>query len=473
MAKRYKEDIDDDSNKRPRVKRKKDLNKLDEEIVEKKNKKKKEKKHPRIRKIIRILIIIITVILLIRFIISVHRWKMLAKDMLINENSVVLDTDGNIIATIGEEKVKTTVSSDKIPQYLKDAYVSIEDERFYSHGGVDVKRTGGAVLTYISHFGSSPFGGSTITQQLVKNMTGDSSSKPTRKVKEWWRAIALESCTSKDQILVAYLNTIYVGPNIYGVEEGAKYYFNKSVEELDLAECAFMAGINNSPNSYNPFIENANLDSINKRAKTVLNKMKDLGKISNEDYANAISEIESGFKFEKGESKAKGNGVFSYHTDALINEVCKDLAKKYKISDRFALNYLENAGATIYSTQDSNIQKEVETEFEKQKYMLTSKNSTQTSQAAMIVLDHKTGYVVGCAGGLGKKETARPLNRAVQSVRQTGSAMKPVAILAPALDKKIVTPATIVDDTPRDFENGYHPEDYNSPLRKGYFEKSS
>ena len=473
MAKRYKEDIDDDSNKRPRVKRKKDLNKLDEEIVEKKNKKKKEKKHPRIRKIIRILIIIITVILLIRFIISVHRWKMLAKDMLINENSVVLDTDGNIIATIGEEKIKTTVSSDKIPQYLKDAYVAIEDERFYSHGGVDVKRTGGAVLTYISHFGSSPFGGSTITQQLVKNMTGDSSSKPTRKVKEWWRAIALESCTSKDQILVAYLNTIYVGPNIYGVEEGSKYYFNKSVENLDLAECAFMAGINNSPNSYNPFVENSNLDSINKRARTVLNKMKELGKISNEDYENAISEIESGLKFEKGESKEKGDGVFSYHTDALINEVCSDLAKKYNISDRFALNYLENAGATIYSTQDSNIQKEVETEFEKQKYMLSSKNSTQTSQAAMIVLDHKTGYVVGCAGGLGKKETARPLNRAVQSVRQTGSAMKPVAILAPALDKKIVTPATIVDDTPRDFQGGYHPEDYNSPLRKGYFEESS
>ena len=210
MAKRYKED-NDDSNKRLRVKRKKDLNQLNEEIVEKKNKKKKEKKHPRIRKIIKILIIVIFVILLIRFIIAIHRWKLLAKDMLINENSVVLDTDGNIIAIIGEEKIKTTVSSDKIPQYLKDAYVSIEDERFYSHGGVDVKRTGGAVLTYISHFGSSPFGGSTITQQLVKNMTGDSSSKPTRKVKEWWRAIALESCTSKDQILV--LTTLGLYPS--------------------------------------------------------------------------------------------------------------------------------------------------------------------------------------------------------------------------------------------------------------------
>ena len=451
-ARRYKEEIEDDIE------------------ITKRSKKKKaeqtEKKHPIIRKIVKILIIGIIIFLIIRLAITTHRWKKLAKDMLANENSVVLDIDGNIIAKIGEEKIKKTVSSDNIPKDLKNAYVSIEDERFYSHMGVDAKRTGGAVLTYVTHFGKSSFGGSTITQQLVKNLTGDASSKPTRKISEWWRAVTLESCTSKDEILTAYLNTIYVGPNVYGVEAGANYYFNKSAEELSLAECAFMAGINHSPNSYNPFEQTDNTEKIKKRTKIVLDKMKQLDKISNEAYNQAISDLDKGLNFKNGSLEPAGSGVFSYHTDALINEVTSDISKKYKISKEFATNYLELSGATIYSTQDSNIQKEVETEFEKTKYQLSSKQGGNPSQAAMVVMDHKTGYVVGCAGGLGEKREVRPLNRAVQSVRQTGSAMKPVAILAPALDKKIITTATIVDDTERDFAGGYHPEDYNKPLGK-------
>ena len=191
--------------------------------------------------------------------------------------------------------------------------------------------------------------------------------------------------------------------------------------------------------------------------------MKELGNISNDEYEQAINEVENGLNFQKGKLEA-GSGVYSYHTDALINEVTEEIANKYKITKTFANNYLENAGATIYSTQNSKIQTEIETEFEKTKYQLASKTGGDPSQAAMVIMDHKTGYVVGCAGGLGKKTTARPLNRATQSVRQTGSAMKPIAILAPALDKKIITCSTLVDDTEKDFEGGYHPEDYNKPL---------
>ena len=426
---------------------------------------KKKNKHPKLKKFILFSLLVVIIVLLVRLIISTHRWKMLARDMMANQNSIILDIDGNVIAKLGEDKIKIAITSDNIPENLKNAYVSIEDERFYSHGGVDAKRTTAAIGSYIIHFGSSSFGGSTITQQLVKNMTGNSADKPSRKIDEWWKSITLESCTSKDEILTAYLNTIYVGPNIYGVEAGAQYYFNKSAKDLTLEECAFMAGINNSPNSYNPFTETDNAEKINKRTKLVLDKMKELGKISSDEYDKALENLNDGLKFEKGKLEA-GSGVYSYHTDALINEVTDDIANKYKISKTFAMNYLESAGVTIYSTQDSNIQKEIETEFEKSKYKLDSKQGGESSQAAMIIMDHKTGYVVGCAGGLGKKEVARPLNRAVQSVRQTGSAMKPIAILAPAIDKKIVTAATILDDTERDFEGGYYPEDYNTPLGK-------
>ena len=460
MARRYREEMEDsdipDSVKRMRNNKNAKKIKNDKEIPEK-------KKHPILKKIVLVLICILVLFLIVRLIISTHRWKSLAKDMLLNEGSIVLDSDGNTIATLGSEKGKIKVSFEQIPDNLKEAYISIEDERYYSHGGVDIKRTTAAIGSYIIHFGSSSFGGSTITQQLVKNLTGDSSDKISRKVSEWWRASTLESCASKEEILGAYLNTIYVGPNTYGVEAGAQYYFSKSVKDLSLEECAFLAGINHSPNSYNPFSDKTDSEKIKKRTKTVLSKMKDLNKISNEDYESACKNVDSGLNFKKG-TITTGSGVYSYHTDALINQVTEEIAEKYKISKIFANNYLENAGATIQGTQNSKVQSEIEKEFEKKKYQLASNTGGDPSQAAMVIMDHKTGQVVGCAGGLGKKTQSRPLNRATQSVRQTGSAMKPIAILAPAIDKKIITCASLVDDTEKDFEGGYHPEDYNKPL---------
>jgi penicillin-binding protein 1A len=362
------------------------------DLVEEKKKNRKKK----IRKLIFFFLIILALFFIIKLAISAHRWKMLAKDMLVNEHSVILDSDGTIIATLGDEKKKEKISYDSIPKNLKNAYVAIEDERFYSHSGIDIKRTAAASASYILHFGSSSFGGSTITQQLVKNLTGDSSDKISRKVKEWWKAWQLESCTSKEEILCAYLNNIYVGPNIYGVEAGAKYYFSKSASDLSLEECAFLAGINHSPNSYNPFVNDDISEKISKRSKLVLGKMKEFSYISNQEYDEAVSNLDSGLKFQKGAIEA-GSHVYSYHTDALISQVTKEIADKYKISETFATNYLELAGAKIYSTQISSVQKEIETEFEKTKYSLASKNGGSSSQAAMVVIDHKCGYIVGCA----------------------------------------------------------------------------
>ena len=255
---------------KPKRRKKREMRNEDEELLEneitsrrrnrKKSKKKKKEKNRfyKIKIILFILIVIAIILLGINLGISTNRWKILAQDMIKNEASTVKDTDGNVIAELGSEKNRENIKLSDMPSNLKNAYVAIEDERFYSHGGIDIKRTGGAIASYVFHAGSSSYGGSTITQQLVKNLTGDSTDSITRKVKEWWKAIQLETCLNKDEILETYLNVIYVGPNLYGVETGAKYYFNKSSKDLSLEECAFLAGINHSPNSYNPFNDNDN-----------------------------------------------------------------------------------------------------------------------------------------------------------------------------------------------------------------------
>ena len=287
--------------------------------------------------------------------VSAIRWRSIAEDMLVNENSTVVDEDGDQIAKLGSERKQKKISISDMPTNLKNAYVAIEDERFYKHQGVDIKRTGAAILSYVFHFGNSSYGGSTITQQLVKNMTSDSTDSIFRKVKEWWLAWNLECITDKNEILETYLNIIYVGPSIYGVEAGSIYYFNKSCKDLSLEECAFLAGINNSPNSYNPFGDKDNSEKIKNRTKTVLSKMLELGYIQESEYNTAVQNVDAGLKFKKGNVDSS-DGVYSYHTDALITDVTNDIADKYNISTDFATNYIYMSGLTITSTQDDKIQ---------------------------------------------------------------------------------------------------------------------
>ena len=430
-----------------------------------KNVKSKKKTNKRLRKIILIIILIAIIVIGITLAVSAIKWRNIAEDMLVNENSVVVDADGAQIAKLGSERKQKKVSISEIPANLKNAYVAIEDERFYKHQGVDIKRTGSAIISYIFHFGNSSYGGSTITQQLVKNMTGDNTDSIFRKVKEWWQAWNLECITEKDEILETYLNIIYVGPSIYGVEAGSNYYFSKSCKNLTLEESAFLAGINNSPNSYNPFGEKDNSEKIKNRTNTVLAKMLELGYIDEAEYNEATANVDAGLKFKKG-SVESSDGVYSYHTDALITDVTNDIAKKYDISSDFATNYIYMAGLTITSTQDSKIQNQIETEMEKSKYVLQSKTGGDPSQAAMVIIDHKNGYVLGCVGGLGEKTTPRSLNRATQSIRQTGSAIKPIAVVGPAIQKRIIVASSIYDDTEKDFPGGYHPVDYSKALGK-------
>lgn len=374
----------------------------------KKNKKSKSNKK-KIIKIILILILIAIIIILINTIISmVSFWKM-AKDMILNTPSKVVDNSGTEIAVIGNERNRENISIDEMPENLKNAYVAIEDQRFYSHFGIDIKRTGAATLNYIKNFGKASFGGSTITQQLVKNLTGNTESTISRKFEEWKYAIALEVAMSKDEILESYLNIIYVGPNIYGVQTGAKYYFNKSAKDLNLAECAFLAGINHSPNSYNPFREGENnTEKIKNRTITVLNKMLELKYINESEFNEAKAIVDTGLSFQRGDIEITKNIVYSYYVDSIISELISDLSEEKNISEDFAENYIYMGNLTIYSNQDTNIQSTMENEFNKTRYILNSDNNPgETSQAAMVVIDHTTGYVVGTVGGLRRKNNIK------------------------------------------------------------------
>ena len=458
----------------------------------KKNKKEKfSSKHPRITLAIRILLLVILMVTVIGAGVVVgmlygvwgQEFEITEEELIIKGNSVVLDTNGEVIAELSGDENRKIITLEEMPNNLINAYVSIEDERYYNHSGVDFKRTAAAIVTYVFNSGSSSFGGSTITQQLVKNITQDKEDTGlagvTRKVKEWAKAYQIERMLSKQQILELYLNIIFVGGDNYGVEAGAQYYFNKSASKLSLEECAFLAGINNAPNSYNPYGDSKygkdqeKTDKINNRTKTVLAKMLELGNISQEDYDSACAKVDEGLKFK---SAKKNKTQYSYHTEATISQLIKDIMEEKNWSEEYATTYVYGGGLTIYSTQDSDVQADMEEVMEENgsDYTIKSRKTKDedgeyvTSQAAMVVIDNETGYVAGCVGELGKKSTTRGLNRATQTVRQTGSSIKPLADLLPGLEEGIITPATLYYDNATVFTGDYTSGEYKPKNQLGY-----
>lgn len=329
-----------------------------------------------------------------------------------------------------------------IPQNLVDAYVAVEDKRFYKHQGVDWKRTVSAFANLFLHFYSSNQGGSTITQQLVKNLTDDRDTKATRKVREIMRARYLESHYSKDTIIECYLNTIPMGHGTYGVEVAANYYFDKSVSELTLAECASLASITKAPSTYSP---QANPQKNKERRETVLKLMLDQGYITETEYNNALSEeiVVVGTKDALNETE-----VNSYYIDALIRQVTKDLAEKYGYDEKHAASNFYTGGYKIYTTMDPEYQQAVETVFNNaEKYGLKGKNGAQL-QGAMTLMDYN-GHVLAMAGGIGEKQVNLGMtgfNRATDAIRQPGSTMKPIGAYAPAIEDNLITYSTIVED---------------------------
>ncbi len=440
-----------------------------------KGKNKKPKKHPILRKIMKFFFITILILFIVTLmaggyvaykIYNITKDAKLSKNDLAikNENSVIKDMESNTLGVLNGNENRESIPLSEMPEYLPKAFISIEDERFYEHRGIDIKRTLKATYTYIANKGNSPFGGSTITQQLVKNLTQEKEDTWQRKVREMARAYYVEQEMSKEEILELYLNLIFLGDTVYGVQKGSNYYFSKDAKNLSLAECAFLAGINHSPNSYNPFVENNEqvLENIKTRTIIVLDKMHELGNINTEEeYTQALNEVKQGLKFKQG---AFPQTVFSYHTDAAINQIIAKLQELHDWTYEQAKLYLSSGGFTIYTTQDPKIQAKMQEEFNQEKYRRTAYDkygNLQQSQASMVLLDHKTGYVLAICNRFDEKTDAFGFNIATDGARQTGSSMKPLSVLAPAIDKGIITAATVFDDNPTSFNSGtYNPKNY-------------
>lgn len=365
-----------------------------------------------------------------------------------SQTSFVYDIEGNEIAKLtGSQNIDRVyvAYSDVKGTYIDEAITSIEDERFYEHSGIDLKRIGSALLSALLNGGSATHGGSTITQQTVKLISGQDEHSTSRKVQEWFSAMALEQDLSKDEILELYINLAPMGNNYVGIQAAAQNYFGKDAKDLELAECALLAGLPKSPSYYNPRRESGRRNAL-RRMRIILGKMYELGRISEEEYNNALN-YEIKFKTVNTNSKATVN---SYFAEYAISQVIKDLAKQRNISTDLASTLVYNRGYHIYTTMEPNVQSVLDTAFKKKKLFQASPSSLEDlpekPTGAMVIINTKTGAIAGMQGGYGEKTMNLSLNRATSSYRSPGSSIKPLIDYGPALELGIIAPGKIYED---------------------------
>ncbi|MBE6903080.1 MAG: PBP1A family penicillin-binding protein [Ruminococcaceae bacterium] len=345
------------------------------------------------------------------------------------------------------------ISLDTLPKYIKDATIAIEDRRFEKHKGVDWWRTGQAVFKYALG-DRSGFGGSTLTQQLIKNITGDGARSIERKIKEILRALYIERKYNKDQILEYYLNTVTFGGTCQGIQSAAKRYFNKDATELTLVEAASIIGITNNPSLYDPFLKEENNKN---RARTIMYTMLEEGFITQEEYDAAKEELEALTYIKNTDSGSKQ----SYFVDHVITQVIDDLVKEKGYTKEYATDVVYTKGLKIYTTMDNDVQSVMDAVFTNDANFPPTKNAKgEIPRAAMVIMDQKTGDVLGIVGDRGEKTINRGFNYATQGIRQPGSTMKPIAVFAPAIEKGIINAASIIDDSPSN-NDGTWPHNYN------------
>lgn len=344
-----------------------------------------------------------------------------------------------------------------IPEDLKNAFIAVEDKRFYKHNGVDWLRTGKAFLNYIFKFDKSGYGGSTITQQLIKNITGENQFSPKRKFEEIIRAKNIEKNMSKNEILETYLNIVYMANNCYGVAAASDLYFNKSINELSVAECASLASIVQNPAKYNPYL---NSENNRLRRNIVLREMLNQKMITQEEYNAAINE---NIVVSSNVEKRKNSGIYSWYTEKLLSDVSKDLAEKFNLKIGAARNLILRGGYNIYSVIDPQLQKYAEKIYENNLAYFDNDNGTYP-QSSCVILDPYTSDILAIVGGTGKKESNLIFNRATDAKRPPGSVLKPLSVYSVGIDKNVFDYSTVYDDTPLLMENGsYWPK--NSPDR--------
>ena len=394
-----------------------------------------------------------------------------------SETTYLYDKNGDFLAAYVGNENREWANSDEIPDMLKSAFVSVEDVRFYYHSGIDVKRLVGAAIS--NFMNESVQGGSTITQQLIKNTLLSFDQTYKRKIQEAFLAIQLENEYTKDEILVSYLNTIDMGAGNYGVKAAAKDYLNKDLDELTIKECALLAGITQNPYSYNPrraYYGTGSIERVETRLNLVLNRMYEAGYITKDEYDNAL--------FEPLEivEKSTVHSMYAmpYFVEYAIDDVITKLleSRNMKTDDTANRGAVEleirNNGYRIYTTVDPAVQLAVEESLSTwDKYPSTAKSSdsvitTKNSdgsitevmqpQAAAVVYDYKTGQLRALVGGRENPDIKKGINR-VNATMPVGSSIKPLAVYAPALDTGL-SPASIVDNIPVPIDGWNTPTGY-------------
>ena len=439
------------------------------------------------------------------------------EDFSLDQTSFIYYVDKN--GEIQEyEKINTSTDRqwatlDEIPDSLIHAAIAIEDQRFYEHQGVDWITTVKACANMFFG-GSDTFGGSTITQQLIKNLTGDNSVTVQRKVEEIFRAQKYERVNDKDTIMEWYLNTVYFGKLKYGVKSAAMYYFGKDLSELTVAESASLIAITNNPSLYNPYTRPQN---NRKRQENVLWAMKDQGWITEEEYRAALDQemvftkgdetkqiftcagegcgfkgeakdfdrdrvLDYGDKYAPGENiyycpqclhkntfiVKKTTEVYSWFTEMVMDDVAHDLCiangEEWNANTKKAyLELIKLSGYHIYTTIDTEVQAKVDEIYTNLDQVPDTK-SAQQLLSAIVVIDNRTGDVVAVSGSVGEKTSYDATNHATEDdPKQTGSAMKPVAVYGPAFESGLVSPVTCLPDLPLSYDGGRFP---NNVTRK-------
>lgn len=335
---------------------------------------------------------------------------------------------------------------EEMPSHLQAAFVAIEDKRFFEHDGVDWLRTGKAFFNYILHF-DDRFGGSGITQQLIKNISGENDPTPRRKLKEIYRAVMLEKRYSKQEILEMYLNIVPMGEGCAGVGAAAERYFDKKPYELTVAESATLAAIINAPSRYNPL---KNPQNNKERRDLVLEKMYEEELISFEVYKEALAEE----PLLQKEAKAPAGQIRSWYTETVISDVLRDLVEA-GYSQNAARQLLYNGGLQIYTLVDPFVQEALEKSAESVKL-------EKGLALSGVILDPSNGNIVGICGGNGEKKGNRLLNYATVN-RAPGSALKPLSVYAPAIDRGLISYASVFDDVPLSYTGSDREWPRNSP----------
>ena len=360
----------------------------------------------------------------------------LAHDILPPASSHIYDINGNEIANIHADENREPVKIAQVPKNLQNAFVAVEDNRFYDHMGIDPRGIARAIYANISGRAVTE-GGSTITQQLAKNayLTQDRTLK--RKIQEVFLALQLERQYTKQEILELYLNQIYFGQGAYGVQAAAQTYFGKNVEDLDLNECAMLAGIPKSPNYYSPM---NNLQAAQERKGVVLDQMAKYGYITESEASKTKKADVTLVKPKPKEETKQASYFVDYVTQLMI--------------DKYGADAVYKEGLKIYTTIDMDMQKAAEAAMTNLPNGAVDANGIQQPQGALVAIDPHNGYVKAMVGGRGTDQ----FNRATMAERQPGSAFKPF-VFAAALENKF-TPGTVIDDSPMKVGD-WEPQNYN------------